>query len=220
MQNNADIKIGVSPAYFVSKYGTGFGCIEVMLELPVLKSLGFETVQFEIFDKAKIDSWKGGIEFALKAAAESGITVSAFVAHYIGALEDDEAIEEFESVLDLIKPIDLKVPVAVPVLPGGITASAVAAMLEAADKNGRRLALEIVPGSAAGTYSTFLNDEPWKSLCNSSDVLLDTGHANVTGENIPELIKELGSRLMVLHLSDNNGVENLSLKPGDGNIDW
>lgn len=42
---------------------------------------------------------------------------------------------------------------------------------------------------------------------------LDIGHANLTNRNIKEYVKELGSRLTILHIHDNNGLEDLHMIP-------
>lgn len=42
---------------------------------------------------------------------------------------------------------------------------------------------------------------------------LDVGHANLTNRNIKEYVKELGSRLTILHIHDNNGLEDLHMIP-------
>jgi len=42
---------------------------------------------------------------------------------------------------------------------------------------------------------------------------LDVGHANLTGRNIKEYVKELGSRLTILHIHDNNGLDDLHMIP-------
>lgn len=62
-------------------------------------------------------------------------------------------------------------------------------------------------------------NSPFVKLC------LDTGHANIAGENIPQMIRLMGSRLDCLHLNDNYGKrsgehEDLHLFLGEGSIDW
>ena len=51
-------------------------------------------------------------------------------------------------------------------------------------------------------------------------ICLDTGHANIMGENIPDFIYKAGSSLIATHLSDNDGRNDLHLLPGMGNIKW
>lgn len=57
------------------------------------------------------------------------------------------------------------------------------------------------------------------SLC------LDTGHANISGQDIPAMIRLYGSDLKTVHLNDNYGnirpvYEDLHLFPGYGAIEW
>jgi sugar phosphate isomerase/epimerase len=42
---------------------------------------------------------------------------------------------------------------------------------------------------------------------------LDAGHANLTNRNIKEYVKELGDRLTILHIHDNNGFEDMHMIP-------
>ena len=54
---------------------------------------------------------------------------------------------------------------------------------------------------------------------------LDTGHANIAGQNVPGMIRAYGRDLKCLHLNDNygrtNGIyEDVHLPPGAGTLDW
>lgn len=54
---------------------------------------------------------------------------------------------------------------------------------------------------------------------------LDTGHANISGRDIPEMIRLFGRDLATVHLNDNYGLitpvyEDLHLFPGSGRIEW
>ena len=42
---------------------------------------------------------------------------------------------------------------------------------------------------------------------------LDVGHANLTSRNIKEYVKELGARLTILHIHDNNGADDMHMIP-------
>ncbi len=62
-------------------------------------------------------------------------------------------------------------------------------------------------------------DSPWVKLC------LDTGHANISGQDVPRMIHQYGKWLDCLHLNDNYGkisgvYEDLHLFPGSGRLDW
>lgn len=54
---------------------------------------------------------------------------------------------------------------------------------------------------------------------------LDTGHANISGQDVPAMIRAYGEHLKTLHLNDNYGLiapvfEDLHLFPGYGKLDW
>ncbi len=54
---------------------------------------------------------------------------------------------------------------------------------------------------------------------------LDTGHAHITGMDLPAAIRKYGKRLGALHLNDNFGrirpvYEDVHLFPGNGKVDW
>ena len=51
-------------------------------------------------------------------------------------------------------------------------------------------------------------------------VTFDTSHANVRKLDIPAAIRELGSRLIATHISDNDGSGDQHRIPGHGKIDW
>ena len=62
-------------------------------------------------------------------------------------------------------------------------------------------------------------DSPWVKLC------LDTGHANISGNDPAQMIRAYGQNLDVLHLNDNFGFiqpvyEDLHLFPGHGTVQW
>ena len=84
-----------------------------------------------------------------------------------------------------------------------------------------------LPGDPAFPYTSA---EEMLALCDrlNSDrvrICLDTGHANIAGQDVPAMIRRYGNRLAVLHLNDNFGkiepvFEDLHLFPGYGLLDW
>lgn len=50
--------------------------------------------------------------------------------------------------------------------------------------------------------------------------LIDVGHANINGWDIPSLIHNLSSRLAGVHIHDNNGKSDQHLPIGQGTIHW
>lgn len=58
-------------------------------------------------------------------------------------------------------------------------------------------------------------DHPNIKMC------FDTGHAHILGEHLSDSIRLIGKdRLRILHIHDNNGVDDAHLHPYDGTIDW
>jgi sugar phosphate isomerase/epimerase len=85
---------------------------------------------------------------------------------------------------------------------------------------GVRLLMENVGTNATSLFSeeeygVFLDDFPPEC-----GYIVDVGHANINGWNIPELIRRTGNRLYALHLHDNNGSEDSHLPIGEGTVNW
>ena len=236
MQSLGVKTIGVSAAYFLSLHGPRFSPEDVAGELEGLKSRGFDAVQLEVFDSSVLSRWvEGGMALVAGEARRRQIRVSAFVAHFLGdrlsspvSRNQGDGKDPFEVVLDLMDLLPPSVPLALPLLPCGMVPGELKAealkllslWADRAAERGRRLVLEIVPGSVAGTYTAFLADPFWRDLAAKTGLLLDTGHAHVMGEDLPALVLRLEGRLAALHLSDNDGRENRSDAPGDGLVDW
>lgn len=58
------------------------------------------------------------------------------------------------------------------------------------------------------------------SLGERAGICLDTGHANIRGEDIPSFVRRCGGRLIGTHIADNDGKSDQHLLPGFGNIRW
>lgn len=50
--------------------------------------------------------------------------------------------------------------------------------------------------------------------------VLDTGHLHAQKEILPLSVEKLGSRILYVHASDNDGRDNEHLAPGRGTVDW
>ena len=59
-----------------------------------------------------------------------------------------------------------------------------------------------------------LKDEDMFGMC------IDTGHANVNGVNVPQLIRDAGSRLVHTHVHDNRAVKDAHSLPFWGTLEW
>lgn len=82
-----------------------------------------------------------------------------------------------------------------------------------------RLALEMMPPEwlPAGTSEAFDMVEGLDP--NVIGFCLDTNHANLTGD-LSEIVHALGSRIWIMHLSDNDGLKQQHWMPFQGVIDW
>ena len=235
---------GVSPAYFISRFSDRFSCKDIARSLTDLMKSGFEAFQPEIFHAAHLDDWRSEGAFLIKKAADAtGLVASQFVGHFLlHAFESPEALEsdlgplETEKVLEGLRhfpectTVTVALPAFAPEKPEQLTAAAWAGyrsrfveklgrMLEIIEKDGRRMALEITPGSLAGGMHGFLR------LCDelASPALgynFDTGHAWSSKEWVPLIPAALGRRIFGTHLKDNFQNENLALAPGQGSIPW
>ena len=234
--------IGVSPAYFISKFSNRFSPDEVAAGLEDVASSGFSGFQLEVFHRKSLDAWaRTGAAEIRKASSGLGLKAHQFVAHFLlEAFADPEAlssqlgVEEMKGVLEIVAGFDECRVVTVP-LPAFKESQAsspndyllcfercaakVSRLLAMVEDAGRRMALEVLPGAVVGGIDGFLR------LCEhiGSDTLglnFDTGHAWACKENLYLIPAKLGGRILGTHLCDNFGGENLSLRPGAGSIDW
>jgi sugar phosphate isomerase/epimerase len=94
-----------------------------------------------------------------------------------------------------------------------------ASVVGMAQASGVRAALEPLPrtclGHTADEMALLLADLPaeWIGIC------LDVNHANV-GQDIVVFIRRFGARILSLHISDNDGVDEKHWLPGEGVIPW
>jgi sugar phosphate isomerase/epimerase len=234
--------IGVSPAYFISRFTNRFTPDDVADSLGELARQGFYTFQLEVFDRENLDDWRArGAGIVRRQSTGHGLQASQFVAHFM--LEDfadrqslisNAAAEQMKKVLEIVDRFDECRVVTVPLpafqaepVPTAETyqrmfdrcVEKVGRLLALVEDAGRRLALEILPSALIGGVDGFMR------LCervgtDSLGLNFDTGHAWACKENLYLIPAKLGSRILGTHLCDNFGHENLSLRPGAGSIDW
>jgi len=234
--------IGVSPAYFVSKFSNRFSPDDVAAGLDDLPALGFFGFQLEVFHRESLETWaRTGAAEIRRKSSDVGLKAHQFVAHFM--LEDfadrqslfsNAAVEQMKVVLDIVDRFEECRVITVP-LPAfedraassrdnylflfERCAAKVSRLLSMVEDAGRRMALEVLPGAIVGGIDGFLR------LCEhlGSGTLglnFDTGHAWACKENLYLIPAKLGPRILGTHLCDNFGNENLSLRPGAGSIDW
>jgi len=234
--------IGVSPAYFVSKFSNRFSPNDVAAGLEDLPALGFSGFQLEVFHRESLETWAriGAAEIRRKSS-DVGLKAHQLVAHFMlegfadrQSLVSNAAVENMKVVLEIADLFDECRVVTVPLPAFDYQAASnrddylflfercaakVSRLLATVEDAGRRMALEVLPGAIVGGIDGFLR------LCEhlGSDTLglnFDTGHAWACKENLYLIPVKLGPRILGTHLCDNFGYENLSLRPGAGSIDW
>jgi sugar phosphate isomerase/epimerase len=234
--------IGVSPAYFISRFTHRFTPDDVADSLGELARQGFRMFQLEVFHRENLDEWHArGAGIVRWQAIDHGLQASQFVAHFM--LEDfadrqnlisNASIEQMKVVLDIVDRFEECRVITVP-LPAFDDRAAssrdnylflfercagkLSRLLSMVEDAGRRMALEILPGAIVSGIDGFMR------LCervgtDSLGLNFDTGHAWACKENLYLIPAKLGSRILGTHLCDNFGHENLSLRPGAGSIDW
>ena len=82
-----------------------------------------------------------------------------------------------------------------------------------------RIAIENMEGSDEVSHPEELM-EIASRLGDRAGICLDTGHANMTGLDIPSFIRTCRTKLIATHIADNDGRSDLHLLPGFGNIVW
>ena len=79
--------IGVSPAYFVSKFSNRFSPDDVAAGLEDLPALGFFGFQLEVFHRESLETWaRTGAAEIRRKSSDVGLKAHQFVAHFM--LED------------------------------------------------------------------------------------------------------------------------------------
>lgn len=234
--------IGVSPAYFISRFGDRFTPSDVVRGLPEIAGLGFQGFQPEVFHRDMLDLWRdGGARLVQDRSVDLGLVPTQFVAHFLmNVLKNPEnvtpvrAVEEIKPVLEIAGVFDacpiITLPLASPnplheARPEDDPAyrdrltEIIGSILECVRRSERKLALEILPSSGIGGIDGFMRVS---EQLDSEDLGLnfDTGHAWASGEDIYQVPGGLGHRILGTHLCDHFKHENLSLRPGAGTIDW
>lgn len=234
--------IGVSPAYFISRFSDRFTPSDVALGLAEIAALGYRGFQPEIFHRDMLGLWlDGGVRLVRDRSRDLGLAPTQFVAHFLmkafenqKGLTSDRAVEDMKSVLEIVALFDACQIVTVPLGPFEPVhdsrpddypaywdrfADVLGSLLELVRQSGRKLALEILPSSLIRGIDGFLR---LHEQLDSEDLGLnfDTGHAWASGEDIYQVPGRLGHRILGTHLCDHFRHENHSLRPGAGSIDW
>ncbi len=235
--------IGVTPAYFLSKYGNDFTPEDVLYEVPIIHKLGFDAFQLEITKREYLDHWdEENLLRLCKKCEDQKVLVSQLVAHFL--IDDLSTIEGIKKGLD-DKEIDHlffiinHLPHCLQLtIPFGIfnpkeemsrkdyekvldqLSHSLENLLDKGKQQHVFIALELQPGAIIQGVSGFLQ---MLALLKEHPFLtynFDTGHAHSTKDIVELIPLRLGSRISGTHLCDNDQKENLSLTPGEGTIEW
>jgi len=96
---------------------------------------------------------------------------------------------------------------------------ALSEILTACDGINVRIALENLPPGRLTCEAEELMSVVTAFPADRVGVCLDTGHANIAG-TLNSLMDAVSSRIITVHLHDNDGSEDQHLVPGGGTIDW
>ena len=235
---------GVSPAYFISRFSDRFTCRDIAGSLPDLRASGFEAFQPEVFHTANLDEWRTDGAVLIKSAADaSGMVASQFVGHFLlHAFESPETLASDFGIDETAKSLEgmqrfpecevltVPIPPFSPTMPVLLTAQAyggfhsrlvdkLGRMLEITEQAGRRMALEIIPGSLIGGIQGFLrlHGELGSSVLGYN---FDTGFVWSAKEWVPLVPAQVGRRIYGTHLKDGMANDGSPLAPGKGTIPW
>ena len=234
--------IGLSPAYFISRFTDEFTPSDVTEGLTEISEMGYSGFQLEVYHRKNLKLWlEGGSAMVRQRADDLGLKPTQFVAHFMMAafanpenLMSDLGPEQMPAVLEIVSHFEacrvITMPLGVFETPGNASprdfttyysrcVEKIGRLLEMVEAAGYRLALEIMPSAFIGGIDGFMR------LCDhlATDSLglnFDTGHAWAAKENLYLIPAKLGRQILGTHLCDNFGHENLSLPPGAGSIDW
>ena len=226
---------GVSPAWYISKYGFNFGPAEIVRDFPEIAESGFDTVQLELPVADRISSWEhGGIDQVVDEMKSSGVSSEVFVAHCLHeAFVDSRGLEnfEYEEAAKKITGIIAKLPgitTAVIPVPGFSEEIAIPKLHQLFVEQWKRisfpflnaglnLCVEVMPiGSDFLHLKQLLHDPDSPNI----GINLDTGNFTMLEVDLLTLIRQHGKRIYATHLCDSNGSENNSLPPGTGTVPW
>ncbi len=234
--------IGVSPAYFISRFSESFRPADIASSLGDLAAIGASGYQLELFREDGDVEWTDGAVAAIRDAEErSGVRATQFVAHYFlhgfgdpVSLRSDRGFPAFRRVLEVCAAFPTVSLVTIPLPPfdaGGtvevgewkalrtaLIEKLRRACAQAGDR-GLKVALELVPGNILGSPELIreLRAEPGLEHLGYN---FDTGHAWACRERVDLLPAKLAGLIYGTHLKDNTQEAPLACAPGTGTVPW
>lgn len=238
-------KIGVSPAYLISAYGTKFTPDNVVNAIDILTFTGFSNLQIEIFSEDRIPLWldDGGGKKVNQTILRKDFIVNQLVCHLLieeftsyKAFSNLNGIKIFKKMIEICRCIDFCDSLVLPIGTFKDWAFVEKNNLEKENlylkflekfqrfidiisNTNLKLSIEILPNSIIGNYQT-LNHLILELKDHNIGILFDTGHAWANGEDVVNIPNFYGKYIFGTHLCDNFGKESYSFAPGKGNINW
>ena len=233
---------GVSPAWFLSLFGENFTIEQATGSLVRIHSLGFRGWQPEVFHMGHLREWETGKSDLLHTESDNlNLLPTQFFAHFLlnsftntANLESDWGIQECERLLVALKRWPEITVITIP-LPAFEISSYIrpeeyrrlySRLVYKLDliaglivSYGKKCALEIMPGSLIAGSEGALRLRNRDDAANYK-INLDTGHYFAAREPLELTLGRIGDYVSSTHLCDNDGVENLSLEPGAGGVNW
>jgi sugar phosphate isomerase/epimerase len=234
--------VGISPAYFISRFSGNFAAAEIGAAAEEVTALGFSALQPEVYRREDLPRWDPRAVAELRRTlSDHGLRTPQLVAHFLGAeFADPEALSrrdtsEFRRCVEIAASLEHCRVITLPQPPFQASHWSSAqqyrelklrlleklhAYLRRAEEAGLIMALEILPHSLAGGTEGFLSLYAALGRPPLLGYNFDTGHAWACKEDVTAIPLKLGPLVSGTHLCDNHAGESLSLKPGDGTIDW
>ncbi len=223
---------------FTPRLGVSLHCVGQPLDGPLLQALRDSGVAtLELYPTIFGDN--AAVRTALRATmATTGIRAATVHAQFGGHLDvsslDDkiqaQGLGAWREAMDLAVEFEAGMvvvhPSAEPIAPAEREArlarsvAALASLTDYARELGLRFAVELLPRTCLGNSATELLrlvadlDPAIFGIC------LDVNHLMDRPQTLPDVVRELGSRLITLHLSDYDGIDEKHWLPGQGVLEW
>lgn len=211
--------------------------------LRFFKENGFDAVDFStsLLDLTS-DGWRPQVEEALAAADEIGLKFEIGHLPFIstGSANNPKYLAEFDERMHraidaaaalglgyaVLHPNSLSTPVKK--YSRAEQFDLVMRHLTPFVEHAKRVGLNVVVENmrwVPGMSMTHRYCQSHEELCEVADALdigicWDFGHANVSGSKQSEALAYIGKRLKVLHVNDNDAIDDIHLLPFTGNVDW
>lgn len=238
-----ETRFGASAAYTLSACGPYFTVDDICQSMRELSEDGFVGYQPELSFEHALNEWEdGGLDKVNRTQRETGIRTEQLICHFImDYFETEDKVfsscgyAELERFIALGKKLDNCCQILLPIGPLTLKThqptheyiqrlhkAYVAKLYDFArmvQKSGLDVSFELLPGNFIGSYNALFEAMEHEGLTNFG-INFDTGHAIANGENVYELARVYGSRMMLTHLGDPAMPGGTKQAPGCGMVDW